>query len=666
MFFRETHSKNSKKPTLQLVQNRRTKKGSRQRIVASLGTKMHIPKNLRAAVARLVEERLKGQLSLFDNDSPALKYADRIVKKIQTDGKWRSERIQVKNFKEDKDTVEVFIDDVEHGQDRILGPLLVGHHFWNRLDFPNILANCNFTESQIATAELSVLNRLIEQGSELSIPQWIKTIAAEEIIINNAEDFAKERFYKISDKLLKNKEQLEKDLYKREKYLFNLEDCIFLYDLTNTYFEGLCAQNPKAQFNKNQKEKRTDCRQIVVALSIDSEGFIRKHQVFEGKMSDSKSLIKILDLLRTHFKGKHMPTIIFDRGMVSKDNINLIESEPYCLKYIVASRSGEEKEFISEFQKSTFKTITEESEKNKVEIFLKKKDSITYLLCKSQGRYEKESAMRNNKEKKLEDELNSLKSLIEKGKRKDPKDIERMIGRKKEKYSTVAKYYKITFDAQYFDFVIPEGVVIPKRLVNSLNSLKTKINTYKINYLKAKVNLEKLGKKYNNFSKIQIQIKEPNLSWNVVDELEAKARVLDGNYLLKTNRDDLSDTTIWNMYMMLTRVENAFRNLKSHLGLRPNRHHKEGRVDGHVNISILAYHLLHAIEFTICKKGENCTWPTIKRIINNHTYSTIILPTSKGSVINLRKAGIPENIHQEIYKKLGVNYTNLPVTKILA
>ena len=135
---------------------------------------------------------------------------------------------------------------------------------------------------------------------------------------------------------------------------------------------------------------------------------------------------------------------------------------------------------------------------------------------------------------------------------------------------------------------------------------------------------------------------------------------------LKTNRNDLSDTQIWNMYMMLTRVENAFRKLKNHSGLRPNRHHKEGRVDGHVNISILAYHLLHAIEFTIRRKGENCTWPTIKRIINNHTYSTIILPTIEGSVINLRKAGIPEDIHQEIYKKLGVNYTNLPVTKILA
>jgi hypothetical protein len=667
MFFRETYNKNSKKPILQLIQNYRTPKGPRQRVVVSLGTKIHIPKNLRASVAHLVEERLRGQIGLFDNDPIIIHYTDRIIKKIQTDGKYRSERRQVKNFKEDKDTAEIFVDDVEHGQDRILGPLLIGHHFWNKLDFPKILADCNFTESQIATAELSVLNRLIEQGSELSIPSWIKTVAAEEIIIKNAEDFAEDRFYYISDKLLRNKEEIEKQLYRREKSLFNLEDCIFLYDLTNTYFEGVCALNPKAQFNANQKEKRTDCRQIVVALSLDSQGFIRKHQIFEGKMADPTSLIKILDMLKSDFEGKDMPTIIFDRGVVTEDNIKLIESEPYCLKYIVACRSGEEGRFLAEFQNSAFKAITDDLEKNKVEIFLKKDGNVTYLLCKSRGRFAKESAMRNSKEKKLEEELHSLNELIKTGRRKNSADVERMIGRKKEKYSKVAKYYTITFEAQHFNFLLPQGEVFPKRFLNSLNSLKVRVNDYKISYLKAKSHLKKLQEKYEeHFSKIEIEIKEPNLSWRTIDEQEAKARALDGNYLLKTNRDDLSDEKIWNMYMMLTHVENAFRNLKSLLGLRPNRHHVETRVDGHVNITILAYHLLHAIEFIFRGKSDHSTWPTIKRVISNHTYSTIVLPTIKGPVINLRKAGIPESVHQEIYNKLGVSYSNLPVTKIIA
>ena len=590
MFFRETRSKTTKKPILQLIQNIRTPKGPRQRVVVSLGTKMNIPKKARTTVAKLVEERLRGQTRLFEENPKLIEYVDRIVKKIQTDGKWRSERKQVKNIREDKDTVEIFIDKVEHSQDRILGPLLVGHHFWKRLHFPQILADCGLNESQIATAELSVLNRLIAQGSELSHPLWIKMVAAEEIIIKNAESFSKDRFYYISDKLLKNKEQIEDKLYQREKSLFNLEDCIFLYDLTNTYFEGMCKRNPKAQFNKNQKERRTDCRQVVVALSLDGEGFIRKHQVFEGKMSDPKSLIKILDGLKMDFKGKRKPTIIFDRGVVCEENMKLIESEPYCFKYIIATRSGEEKRFISDFQNETFTYLKGEEEKNdKVEIFLKKEDDISYLLCKSQGRGAKESAMRNNREKKLEDELTALKDLIKAGKRKSPKDVERMIGRKKEKYSQVAKYYDISFVPQYFNFTFPQNVVFPKRFMNSLNKVKHKVNNYEISHLKMKSRLAELEKTYENyFPKIKPEIREPDLTWHTIDELEAKARALDGNYLLKTNRDDLSDDAVWNMYMMLTRVENAFRNLKSNLGLRPNRHHKEKRVDGHINITILA------------------------------------------------------------------------------
>jgi len=401
MFFRETYSKSSQKPVLQLIQTCRTPKAPRQRVVVSLGTKINIPKNLRSQVAQLVEDQLKGQKSLFKVDPKLMIYCDRIIKKIQTDGKWRSERKQVKNFQEDKEIAQVFIDQVEHSQDRMLGPLLIGHHFWKRLYFPNILADCGFNDSQIGTAELSVLSRLIEQCSEHATPAWIKTVAAEEIVIKDAETFSEDRFYHISDKLLKNKDRIEIKLYRRQKSLFNLEDCIFLYDLTNTYFEGICALNPKAQFNKNQKEKRTDCRQVVVALSLDGEGFVRKHQVFEGNMSDCKSLKEILEALKDDFQGKSLPTIIFDRGVVTEENIKLIES---CnLKYIVSSRSGEEKRFLTEFEEGEFKTLKDEGQK--VEILLKKEDGISYLLCKSEGRCAKERSMRNRREQKLEEEL---------------------------------------------------------------------------------------------------------------------------------------------------------------------------------------------------------------------------------------------------------------------
>jgi transposase len=141
---------------------------------------------------------------------------------------------------------------------------------------------------------------------------------------------------------------------------------------------------------------------------------------------------------------------------------------------------------------------------------------------------------------------------------------------------------------------------------------------------------------------------------------------MDGNYLLKTNRKDLTADEIWKMYVMLTRIENAFRDLKSYLGLRPNYHQIEKRVDGHIFISILAYHLLHSIEFTLRQAADCSRWVTIKRLVSTHHYSTIQLSTTNGTVINVRKAGMPEGVQIEIYRKLGVDFENLPVRQNLA
>ena len=118
--------------------------------------------------------------------------------------------------------------------------------------------------------------------------------------------------------------------------------------------------------------------------------------------------------------------------------------------------------------------------------------------------------------------------------------------------------------------------------------------------------------------------------------------------------------------MTLTRVEAAFKNLKSDLGLRPNRHYKEDRIDGHIFITILAYHILHAIEYSLRLNDDHRTWPTIKQSLETHCYSTLIIPTVKGPVINMRSPGEPDSEQKKIYNKLNINYKNLPTKKIFA
>jgi hypothetical protein len=580
MFFRDTKSKNSKSPVLQLVENVQTGKGSRQNIVVSLGTHLKIDKSQRSEVARMVKNKLIGQLNFMDEDPKLVSYADQIIRKIQIEGKWDSKRHQVAKFKEaqqNKSTAEVFVDKVEHGYGRELGPVLIGHHFWKLLDFPSILKGLGFNSKQIDTAEISILNRLISQDSEHSILPWLKTVALEDILNLNTADLGSERFYRISDKLLKNKNEMEKRLYKRETDFFNLESGIFLYDLTNTYFEGSCLQNPKAKHNGNQKEKRSDCPQVVVSLVLDNEGFIRRHRIFEGSMADVKSLETILEELKSEFESQTMPTIIFDRGVVSEDNMKLLEKYDN-LKHIVVCRTSEELYFVNEFQSGEFQQIQGRDVCNKtsVEILSKEKDDLTYLLCRSEGRKAKETAIRNRAEEKLEAALTSLAKGIQTGRENNPVNIERRIGRLKERYGRVAKYYDISYQHRKFSYTYSDPANLSKRLINSLLKLKEKADNNTISYPALLKKLDDLkGKNSSQYSMLSIHLTEPILIWKTIDEIEQQARKLDGNYLLKTNRKDLNQDSIWNLYMMLTGVEEAFKNLVSfkRLGMAKSQHH---------------------------------------------------------------------------------------------
>jgi transposase len=390
-----------------------------------------------------------------------------------------------------------------------------------------------------------------------------------------------------------------------------LSDCIFLYDLTNTYFEGVCANNPKAQYNGNQKEKRTDCPQIVVALALDGDGFIRRHKIFNGKMTDAKSLSNILKTLEKDFENKTMPTIIFDRGVVSKDNLKLLK-EYDNLKYIIMCRPNDEEIFIEDFTNNNeFELLEGRDKQSKVQILLKELNDELYLLCKSEGRKAKETTIRNKAEQRLEDELRNLLKQIQNGRENNSVNIERRISRFKERYSRVAKYYEIEYQHREFSYSVPDNIAINKLLSNSLKKLKNKSDNNEIGFPALMKKLVELKEKYGNeYLQIQIALKKPMLTWETIDEKQGKAKELDGNYLLKTNRKDLKQDELWNLYVMLTRIESAFRNLKSYLGLRPNNHQKEERVDGHIFISILAYHLLHSIEYTLRQKGEYSRWAT--------------------------------------------------------
>ncbi len=147
----------------------------------------------------------------------------------------------------------------------------------------------------------------------------------------------------------------------------------------------------------------------------------------------------------------------------------------------------------------------------------------------------------------------------------------------------------------------------------------------------------------------------PAVTWTPHDDLQTKAARLDGGYLLKTDRQDLSDDEIWRLYMLLTRVEDAFRDLKSPLLERPIFHHLEHRVQTHIFLCVLAYHLLVAIEKRFLDHGVHTSWATLRAQLATHQVQTIVLPATNGQTLRIRKGSTPEAIHREIYRTLQIS-----------
>ena len=150
-----------------------------------------------------------------------------------------------------------------------------------------------------------------------------------------------------------------------------------------------------------------------------------------------------------------------------------------------------------------------------------------------------------------------------------------------------------------------------------------------------------------------------DIQWRKKPERYDEARKAEGTYVLRTNRGDLSDEQIWQTYIMLGRIEASFKNMKSHLGLRPNFHQKQDRVDAHMFISVLAYHILHAIEHRLLLAGDTRTWAMIRSVLQTHQRMTLTYESKDDEGTRYQNThrinSRPELSHLEIYTKLGLS-----------
>ena len=253
-----------------------TPQGPRQRTICSLGSLEPAPAEDWLGLAHKIQSALEGQASLSTVPTEVERLSRRALR-----GK--------KSTATSDSTVTIEVDKVEIEEAREAGPVHVGHQMWRQLGLDAILGRAGLSPRACTLTEAMTLNRLICPRSEHAMPDWIRRTALGDLLEEDFSTLVDEALYRNLDRLHPQREGIERELAEREKTLFNLDDSIFLYDLTSTYFEGEALANPQAKRGYS-RDKRPDCKQVVVGLVLDREGFPKAHEVFDGNTQDRESL----------------------------------------------------------------------------------------------------------------------------------------------------------------------------------------------------------------------------------------------------------------------------------------------------------------------------------------------------------------------------------------
>lgn len=590
--------------TYRLVESVRTSKGVRQHTLLNLGSNFTCPRESWPDLSNRIEEIISGQQLLFppasDLEDAAQRYAALIIQ-----AQSRPDGID-KDSTFFSDYRNVDINTLEFMRPRSIGAEHVAYEALRQLQLDKKLQELGLNKHQLYTAIGSVIGRMIAPGSELATHYWLQHhTGLGELLGYDYESTKLTRMYQASDILLKHKEALERHLYERQRSIFQFEETITLYDLTNTYFEGSGKYNALAAYG-HSKEKRTDCPLVTLGLVLDSSGFLIRSKVFSGNASEPQTLAEMIKGLNGSPQtestkqqpvfNQGRPTIVMDAGIATEDNINWLKKEQY--PYLVVSRKRHR-----EFSEKEAVVVKKDKDCT-VKAYKKINDQTgeVELYCHSTRREDKERAIYDRFSTRFEEALDKLNAgLHKKGCIKKYDKVLLSLGRLKQKYSRAAKNYRITVNKD---------------------------------------------KKTGNAVRIIRKRKEPS---NSTDSHP-------GVYCLRTNQDTWDESTLWRTYTMLTDLEAVFRSLKSELGLRPVFHQKTKRVSGHLFITLLAYHLIHTIRCQLKTNNIHSSWSDLRKQLTGQDRVTVSMQCRNGDTVHIRKSTRPEPRQQVIYDALGLSH----------
>jgi transposase len=438
--------------------------------------------------------------------------------------------------------------------------------------------------------------RLLDPGSEWRLHrEWYEKSAMGDLLDEDFALAAKDNLYRCLDKLVEHKAALFGFLQERWKDLFGVTFDVLLYDLTSTYFESdpPFGDEDKRQFGYS-RDKRSDCVQVVIALVVTPEGFPLAYEVLAGNTSDKTTLKAFLEKIQSQY-GKARRIWVMDRGIPTEESLEQMrQQKDPPVQYVVGTPKGR----LSALEEKLLGLSWQEA-RSSVKVKVLAQEEELYVLVNSQARVSKERAMRRRKLKALWARLKELKAQ-----RPSYQALLMKLGAAKQEAGRVWSLVEVTLPTPP-----PTKTARQQRVADFAFVL----------------NKEKLREVFKR----------------------------EGRYLLRTNLQESNPAKVWEFYLQLVEVEEAFKNLKGDLAIRPIFHQLERRIEAHIFVCFLAYCLQVTLRHQLRAKAPGLTVRQVLEKFGRMQLMDVHFPTTDGRELIFARYTQPEKDQQLLLSQMN-------------
>ena len=502
-----------------------------------------------------------------------------------------------------RDAITIKISSLTQHEARTIGCENLCHSTLRMLKIREYLTMRGWERFDIDIALMQIIARAIYPYSELKTVRYLReNTALAEIFKIPMQKITKDVLYNSALRLWEEHRGLEDWLHERVCNIFNIEEKVLLFNITNTYFEGKYDKSGICQYGRS-KEKRSDCKIVVLAAVVNTEGLLVRTSIYEGNRHDSITLEEVVGSVSNDLVSNVRRIVVMDAGFYSAANVKWLTGHGF--DYITVLPSAE-----TRFTPSSDKVV-QHKDCREQEIRLQLgtvtiDDAVKKaLLVDSDAKALKERSMYEQACRRYEEGLEAIKAGIEKkGGTKKRDAVNNRLGKLDQKYGAIRKSYTVEF-------------------------------TY-----------EGKGKKEIATA----------MAWKRNDGKTGEVQKFHGKYVLLTSLDESDELNIWKFYNVIRTVEETFHVLKTDIDIRPVYHKSDDGIKAHLNLAVLAYWLVSVTKHRLKIKGYgNVRWDEIMRITSTQVIVTAQMKTTDGGTVKVRQSTEAEDKLSAIYSLLDIN-----------